>query len=114
VTGGARAPKALRLAALRRQIDADPERLRALLGARALRKTMGEPEGRTLARVPRDDPPDHPGADLLRRTELWFSALLPPRVTASPALVPEVARRFRLLAPLVRELDAWLSLGGQS
>jgi uncharacterized protein (TIGR02453 family) len=112
VLGGALAPPAPALRRVRACLAEDFRAFRALCRRRALRAAMGELQGETLVRVPRGWPSDHPAADLLRRKQLYFRASLPGRIATTPDLPKEVARRFRLLVPVVAFLDGAMGSDG--
>ena len=78
---------------------ADAKTLAKLLDKlRAKDISLGEPE---LKRVPRDYPPDHPHADLLRRKGLaaWTEAI-DPKVASDPGFVEICRTHFKTLKPL--------------
>jgi uncharacterized protein (TIGR02453 family) len=58
-----------------------------------------------LTRMPRGFPAEHPAGELLRARNWGLRCTLPASLALTPALVPEITRRFRLLAPLVATLN---------
>ena len=105
VRGGAYAAAGPYLRTLRERMARDAAGLRAAIAGRALRQAMGELQGPLLQRVPAGFDPDAPDAELLRRRQLYFQAQLPPAMLRRPELSGEIARRFRLLTPLVQWLE---------
>jgi len=105
VAGGCRGLGTEPLALLRAQLAEHHAAFGSLCLRKALEAAMGTLQGGMLQRVPRGWPADHPAAQLLRRKQLYFETHLPVRVATSPDLVAEIARRFRLLAPVVAWLD---------
>ncbi len=93
------------VAALRTRIATDHVAFRRLVEERAVTKAFGALQGERLVRVPKPFPAEHPAADLLRLKQACFLVTLPVELVTSKRLVPEVAERFRLGAPLV----TWLA-----
>ena len=104
IAGGAHALEPAQLAALRAQLAKDARPLRALVEQKALVKAMGPLQGERLVRVPKGYAPDHPAGDLLRLKQAYFLTTLPPELTTTPRLLPELVVRIRLLAPFVNYL----------
>jgi len=104
IAGGAHMLDPAQLAALRAHVAEDARSFRALVERKALVEAMGPLQGERLVRVPKDFAPDHPAGDLLRLKQAYFLTTLPPALATSERLVPELARRIRLLAPFVNHL----------
>ncbi|MDJ0350195.1 DUF2461 domain-containing protein [Cryobacterium sp. PH29-G1] len=105
VAGGAYAPQAPQLRAIRDYILDHHVELRALLAAPALR-TLAEPlEGNKLSRPPRGFPIDHPAADLLLNRSWALLAMLPGDVALEENFIDLVVERFRALQPLIDFLN---------
>ncbi len=104
IAGGAHTLEPAQLAALRGHVAKDARPLRTLVTRKALVDAMGPLQGERLVRVPKDFAPDHPAGDLLRLKQAYFLTTLPPALSTSPKLLPELARRIRLLAPFVNHL----------
>ena len=97
------------LLAVRRHIQAHHAEFRALITAPRLRAAMDELEPPTRKRVPRGFAAASPAADLLLYTRWGVSAALPAETCTTPALLREIARRFRLATPLVAFLNAGIA-----
>src|SRR5215471_11307676 len=76
--------------------------------AKALRKTMGELQGDSLARSPKGFDPNHPAAELVRRKAWYFATELEPEIAESPKLLSEIVKRFRAGAPVIEMLNSGL------
>ncbi len=105
VGGGLYRPGSRELLSIRRQISADPERLRKILSERAFKRSFGEMVGEKLKRTPKGFSTDDPAADLLLYKQFLASEQLDPKLVETPKLQTELLRRFRALAPLVRYLN---------
>ena len=101
VAGGVYLPPPGQLLVIRGHLADKHAELRRLLAARKLREAMGEVQGTKLTRVPKGWPGDHPAADLLRAKQWYFYVLLDAEIATTAELLPEVARRFRLMAPVI-------------
>ncbi|MFN3322171.1 MAG: DUF2461 domain-containing protein [Bryobacteraceae bacterium] len=106
IAGGVYMPGPEQLGAIRNRLAERYEQFRKLTGSKKLRNLMGELRGDQLSRVPKGFPSDHPAADLLRGKQWYYYVLLDPGAAASPAIVKEIATRFRAMAPLVDFLNA--------
>lgn len=106
IAGGVYMPGPEQLGAIRNRLAERYEEFRKLTGSKKLRNLMGELRGDQLSRVPKGFPSDHPAADLLRGKQWYYYVLLDPGAAASPAIVKEIATRFRAMAPLVDFLNA--------
>jgi uncharacterized protein (TIGR02453 family) len=76
-----------------------------LLSNKQLRKMVGTLEGEQLSRMPKGFPVDHPAEALLRHKQWYLESTLDIGVLTSPRLVPELARRFAVMAPIVEFLN---------
>jgi uncharacterized protein (TIGR02453 family) len=101
-------PGSDQLCQLRTWVASNHASLRKLARARPLRTFFGELQGTQLRRVPRGYDPDHPGADLLRLTQMYFRRRLPKSDVTSPTFAREIVRGFRLATPFVEVVDAAL------
>ncbi len=99
-------PRALQM--LRQHVAAHHRELDRLLARKAVRETFGDPQGAQLQRIPSGFERNHVAGTWLRYRQLYLGSRLPLSLAATPALVREIARHFRLLVPLVRFLDAGL------
>jgi uncharacterized protein (TIGR02453 family) len=107
--GGTYVPGPPALARLRAHLAEHGEAFRRLVSGAALRRDWGTLDTAPLKGMPRGWKADHPEADLLRATRAFFMADLPPDLVTSPGLLPELVRRFRVLLPFVRHVDAVLA-----
>ncbi|WP_373048635.1 DUF2461 domain-containing protein [Vulgatibacter sp.] len=106
--GGVYMPGPEQLARIRAAIAAKPAAFRKLIGGKKLQDLFGPMQGEKLVRVPKGFDADHPAAELLKHKQFYFATSLPLEVATSNELVPEVAARFKVLAPFVQWLDAAL------
>ncbi len=105
IAAGAYMPGKEQLAAIRHWLAENHIRFRALLDRPKLRRTFSEFEGYALTRPPAGFAPDHPAVDLLRCRQWGLSCTLPVDEALSPRFSAEIARRFRLAAPVVEALN---------
>jgi uncharacterized protein (TIGR02453 family) len=105
VAAGVYMPEREQLLAIRRYIAEHHTELRSLLTARKLRAKFQEFEGNRLTRPPKGFDPNHPAMDLLLCRQWGLFTTLPAETALTPALVKEIADRFRLAAPVVTLLN---------
>ncbi|HBY62809.1 MAG TPA: TIGR02453 family protein [Solibacterales bacterium] len=105
VAGGVYVPSAEDLRKLRALLAERHEEFRALVRKPALKKLMGELQGERLTRAPKGWPSGHPAEDLLRAKQWYFGVELEAALATTPRLLPEVAARFRAMAPAVEFLN---------
>ncbi|MDX2154709.1 MAG: DUF2461 domain-containing protein [Bryobacteraceae bacterium] len=105
VAGGVYMPSPEDLRRLRTLLAERHDEFRALLRKPALGKLMGELQGEKLTRPPKGWPADHPAADLLKGKQWYFGVQLDIALATTPKLLPEVAARFRAMAPVVEFLN---------
>jgi uncharacterized protein (TIGR02453 family) len=77
--------------------------------AQGPRKLMGELHGESLRRVPKGFDAAHPAADLIKMKQWLYWAELDPKLATSPKLLPEIVKRFRVMAPVVEMLNTPLA-----
>jgi uncharacterized protein (TIGR02453 family) len=106
VAGGVYMPGPEQLLAIRTYLAEKHEEFRRVIANKTLRALMGELYGASLSRVPKGFPADHPAADLIKRKQWLFYVLLDPGLAATPELVQEIAKRFRVMIPFVELLNA--------
>src|ERR1039458_9939589 len=94
------------LLAIRGHIAANHQKLRKILAAPAVRRSLGELQGDRLARVPKGFPATHPAADLLRFKSFILYVNLEPELAATPEFFSEVLTRFRAMKPFLDFLTA--------
>jgi len=111
VAAGLYMPTPDQLLAVRRHMEANHAKFRALLANKKLKAAMGELEAPTRKRAPRGFAQDSPALDLLLQTRWGVAATLPPELALEPGLVKEIVRRFRLASPVVDFLNAGIEAG---
>jgi uncharacterized protein (DUF2461 family) len=70
-----------------------------------LQKLVGKLEGEELSRMPKGFPVDHPAESLLRRKQWYLESTLDIGLLTTPRVVPELAKRFAVMAPMVEFLN---------
>jgi uncharacterized protein (TIGR02453 family) len=105
VAGGIYMPDAAQLLAIRTMLAERHREFDKLASGKVLRSLMGELRGDQLSRIPKGFPPDHPAEALLRRKQWYFHVSLDVGVALTRKLVPDVARRFAALAPVLDFLN---------
>ncbi len=103
--GGVYSPEREELLAYRTLIQEQYEELGKILSESKLRKVAGNLQGEQLSRMPKGFPADHPAEALLRKKQWYLECGLDVKLVTSPRLVPELARRFQAMAPLVEFLN---------
>jgi len=106
VGGGIWHPEPARLAAFRRLVDTDPERVHRVIDDPDYARTFGPLMGDRLSRVPRGFRPDHPDAELLKLKDVGFGRPLADGDVESPALADLVVDTLVIGLPLLRMLAA--------
>jgi uncharacterized protein (TIGR02453 family) len=69
------------------------------------RKLMGALHGDSLQRVPKGFPAEHPAADLLKMKQWLYYKVLDVKLATSPKLAGEIAKRFKLMSPVLEMLN---------
>jgi uncharacterized protein (TIGR02453 family) len=100
VGGGMWHPDPSWLAAWRKAVDDDEERVQAALHNRQFVATFGEVEGERLKRVPAGYPADHPSAELLKLKDVTFGKRLPNHDIVSPELPKRIADTLAAARPV--------------
>ena len=103
--GGVWGPDRDELMAYRGLLRDNHEEFESLLSSRSLRKTVGELQGEQLSRMPKGFPVDHPAEALLRRKQWYLESTLDIGLLTTPRVVPELAKRFAAMAPMVEFLN---------
>jgi uncharacterized protein (TIGR02453 family) len=109
VGGGMWHPEPGPLAAWRRMVVDEPERVHAAIEDGAFTKRFGKVSGDRAKRMPAGFPPDHPDADLLTLKDVTFGRRLDDREVFSRKLPDILADDLATAVPLLRLLA---SLGG--
>ncbi len=111
IGGGLYRPASPDLARIRSQIAADPDELRAILGAPAFQAAFSGLDGERLKRAPRGFPRDHVATDLLVYKQFLAGATMPASEVERPSIGPLLDSHFRALGPLVAYLNRPLLSG---
>jgi len=74
--------------------------------AKAPQRLMGKLHGEALQRVPKGFAADHPAADLLKMKQWLYYITLDAKLAHSPRLAAEIAKRFRVMTPVLDMLNA--------
>jgi uncharacterized protein (TIGR02453 family) len=80
-----------------------------ILRDKKLCRTVGELQGEQMTRLPKGFPCGHPAEALLRHRQWYLESMLDIKLLTTPRLVPELARRFEAMAPLVCFLNRALA-----
>jgi uncharacterized protein (TIGR02453 family) len=107
VGGGYWHPEKPWLDAFRQRVLTEPAEFRALVEAKAFKRTFGglSRDGHALQRVPAGFPPDHPEADALKLKDVVFGRRLSDEEAQSPELPVVIADALEAGKPLL----AWLA-----
>jgi uncharacterized protein (TIGR02453 family) len=103
--GGVWGPDRDELMAYRTLLRDNHEEFESLLSNKSLRKTVGELQGEQLSRMPKGFPVDHPAEGLLRQKQWYLESTLNIGLLTTPRVVPELAKRFAVMAPMVEFLN---------
>jgi uncharacterized protein (TIGR02453 family) len=103
--GGVWGPDRDELLAYRTLLRDNHEEFESLLSNKSLRKMVGKLEGEQLSRMPKGFPVDHPAESLLRRKQWYLESTLDIGLLTTPRVVPELAKRFAVMAPMVEFLN---------
>jgi uncharacterized protein (TIGR02453 family) len=111
VAAGAYMPEKDQVAAIRHWLLDHHVEFRKLLQKPAVRSTFREFEGAALTRPPKGFPAElngkpHPALDLIRCRQWGLSARLPVESALEPGFAAEIARHFKLAAPVIAALNA--------
>jgi uncharacterized protein (TIGR02453 family) len=102
---GVHMPPREELLAMRMLLAERHEEFRKIIKTPALRRLMGTMQCEQLSRVPKGFAKDHPAADLLRMTEWGFRSEHAASLAATSRLLPEIVKRYRVLAPMIEFLN---------
>ena len=103
--GGVWGPDRDELLAYRTLLQEHYGEFETILGHKPLRKMVGTLQGEQLSRMPKGFPVDHPAEALLRHKQWYLESTLDIGVLTTPRLVPELAKRFEVMAPMVEFLN---------
>jgi uncharacterized protein (TIGR02453 family) len=102
---GVYSPDRDELLAYRAVIQEHYQELEEILRDKTLRRTTGGLQGTQLTRMPKGFPIDHPAESLLRQKQWYLECVLDVKLVTSSKLMPELAKRFEVMAPLVEFLN---------
>jgi uncharacterized protein (TIGR02453 family) len=102
---GVYSPDRDELLAYRTLLHQNHEEFEAILNNKSLRKTVGDLQGEQLTRMPKGFPVDHPAEALLRKKQWYLESTLDIGLLTTPRVVPELAKRFALMAPMVEFMN---------
>jgi uncharacterized protein (TIGR02453 family) len=102
---GVYSPDRDELLAYRALLQENHEEFEAILHHAPLRKLVGRLQGEQLTRLPKGFPANHPAEELLRHKQWYLESTLDIGVLTTPRLVPELAKRFAVMAPMVEFLN---------
>lgn len=102
---GVYSPDRDELLAYRTLLQQNHEEFDEILNNKSLRKLVGKLDGEQLSRMPKGFPMDHPAESLLRRKQWYLESTLPISLLTTPRVVPELAKRFAAMAPMVEFLN---------
>ena len=102
---GVYSPDRDELLAYRALLQEHHSELQEILAGKALRKAVGTLQGEQLSRMPKGFPVDHPAEGLLRQKQWYLESMLDIKLLTSSRLVPELAKRFQLMTPMVEFLN---------
>lgn len=105
IGGGLYSPDPAELLAVRTRIAEDPAEFRKTCESPKIRKLLGELQGESASRPPKGFAADDPAVDLIKRKQYIFFAHLEAALATTPKLLPEVAKRFEAMTPLVQYLN---------
>lgn len=103
--GGVYAPDRDELLAYRALLAESYEEFEEILQVNKLRRIVGGLQGEQLSRIPKGFAPDHPAEGLLRRRQWYLEARLDIKLLTTRRLVPELARRFEVMAAFIEFLN---------
>lgn len=106
VFGGVYMPEPDELLAYRTLLQERHADLEEILRDKRLRRVVGGLQGEQLSRMPKGFPTDHPAEGLLRRKQWYLEATLEPSLLTSPRLMPELAKHFAVMAPMIEFLNS--------
>lgn len=106
---GVYSPDRDELLAYRTLLAEQHEAFAKLLRAKKLRRSVGELQGEQMTRLPKGFPCGHPAEALLRNRQWYLESVLDIKLLTTPRLVPELARRFEAMAPMVVFLNQALA-----
>lgn len=106
VAAGVYMPGPEELLQLRQYISGHFAEFSAILSDKANARLTGPLQGDTLSRPPKGFPVEDPAIEWIKRKQwFYYDTSLDPVLGTTPKFVPEIAKRFRAMAPLVNYLN---------
>src|SRR5215468_5979584 len=105
VFGGVYMPEREELLAYRNLLQERYQELQEIVSDKKLRRILGGLQGEQLSRMPKGFPTDHPAESLLRQKQWYLETTLDGGLLTSPRLLPELAKHFEIMAPMVEFLN---------
>ena len=112
IAAGVYEPSPEQLLAIRTWLAAHHAPFRKL--ARGPEKLMGKLGGESLVRPPKGFAIDHPALDLIKMKRWIYHTALDPKLATSPKILSEIVRRFKVLLPVMEELNKPLAAKKQA
>jgi uncharacterized protein (TIGR02453 family) len=103
IAGGVYEPSPEQMLAIRTWMAENHAAFRKI--ARGPEKLMGKLHGESLQRAPKGFATDHPAVDLLKMKRWLFYSTLDPKLATSPKLQAELTKRFKVMTPVLEELN---------
>jgi len=103
--GGAYSPERDELMAYRSLIQERHRELERIVNDKTLRRIAGPLQGEQLTRMPKGFSEEHPAESLLRRKQWYLEAIVDVRLVTSPRILPELVKRFEIMAPFVEFMN---------
>jgi uncharacterized protein (TIGR02453 family) len=103
--GGVWGPDRDELMAYRTLLQDHHAEFNEILSNKQLRKIVGGLQGEQLSRVPKGFCADHPAEGLLRQKQWYLESTLDIKLLTTPRVVPELAKRFAVMAPMIEFLN---------
>jgi uncharacterized protein (TIGR02453 family) len=102
---GVYSPDRDELLAYRSLLRDNHEEFETILNNKSLRKLVGGLQGEQRSRMPKGFPVDHPAEALLRQKQWYLESTLDIGLLTTPRAVPELAKRFAVMAPMVEFMN---------
>jgi uncharacterized protein (TIGR02453 family) len=106
VGGGVYMPEPEALFDIRQHIAENHQKLRKILAAPAVKRSLGEVQGEQLSRVPKGFLATHPAADLLRFKSFFLYTKLETELATTPQFFTDLLTRFKTMKPFLDFLTA--------
>jgi uncharacterized protein (TIGR02453 family) len=101
IAGGVYMPEAENWRLIRNHIRENLARFNKLTSDKKLIAAVGKLQGDKLSRPPKGYPPEDPAIEWLKFKQMYYWKELPPETALQPAIVKEIASRFKLMQPVL-------------